>query len=257
MRANAETNHPADAERWFLTYAAKYTPEPYEWDQEGDRRTNASDDAGAAKAYERAGASPYYSYDFCYAVGRRFFQTPRDADAVLSDGRACVDASTKTSEKSTAKYFDETLPKVYSYMAQVLGDRGVYDTALDYAKESINLKPDYPFGYDVEADIYAALHRYPECIAAEQNAIRMSDGKYPYMHFTLGNCYFSMENWNMAANSFRIAAEADKTDVASAFNLALSYKNEERVADARDWFHEALRRNPNSDLRDRILKLIE
>jgi hypothetical protein len=42
-----------------------------------------------------------------------------------------------------------------------------------------------------------------------------------------------------AESSFRIAAEADKTDASSAFNLGLSLSRQGYGADARAWFQEA------------------
>jgi len=258
VSSNAQAKRPAEAEKWFRTYAAKYQPTAWEWDQEGDRRNAANDPTGTASAYEGAAtASTAYAYDYCYATRERYIQEPEASDAVLADGRACVEASTKNSDKGAAKHFDEELPYVYDFMAEVLKNRGVYETALQYTKEAINLKPDYPFAYDTEAEIFSKLAQYTECIVAAKNAVRTSDGKYPYMHFDLGSCYFSTQNWAMAANSFQIAAEGDKTDVASAFNLALSFENLERESDAQEWFREALRRNPDSDLKARIMKFLK
>lgn len=258
IESNVQLNRPDSAEKWFIAYASKYEPSAWEWDKEGDRRQSAHDSGGSAGAYEKAAlASPvYYGYDYCYAAANRYLQEPSQEDALLADGRACIEASTKNSDKEQAKLFTHELPFVYTDMAGVLKDRGVYDAALQYAKEAINLKPDDPFPYYKEAEIYQQMHQNAECVAAAQNAIRVSDGKFSFMHFVLGNCYFEMENWTMAANSFRIAAEADRTDAPSAFNLALSLMNEERADDAQEWLREALRRNPDNALRNRIEKLI-
>jgi len=137
-------------------------------------------------------------------------------------------------------------------MAEVLDDRGVYDQALAYVKEALALKPDEPFALYREAQILRDLNRPSECISAAQAAIRASDGKYAYMHFALGNCYFMSEDWVQAADSFRIAANGDKTDAASAFDLALSLERQGYGADAAEWYREALRRNPDPELRAKI-----
>ncbi|HTD55133.1 MAG TPA: hypothetical protein VK670_07110, partial [Silvibacterium sp.] len=100
------------------------------------------------------------------------------------------------------------------------------------------------------------LQRYSECISAAQAAVRLSDGKYPSMQFRLGSCYFDTENWVQAANSFRLAAEADKSDPVSAFNLALSLSRQGYSVDANEWFREALHRNPDSELRAKILNAL-
>jgi tetratricopeptide (TPR) repeat protein len=254
---STQTNRMAEAEKWFRAYANKYQPSAWEWDQEGDRRVAASDLSNAAQAYENAAVgSNYITYDYCFASVERYLQIPQNADAVLSDGRACIDASTKNNIKSNEHYFSDQIPAVYAYMADVLTTRGVYSEAMQYAKEAINKKPDYAYGYYTEALIYDRLQQNTECIAAAQNAIRVSDGKFPSMHFLLGNCYFSTENWAMAANSFRISAEADKSDAPSAYNLALALMNDHHDVEAQEWLREALRRNPDSDIRARITKLM-
>jgi len=86
-----------------------------------------------------------------------------------------------------------------------------------------------------------------------KQAVQVSEGKYSSMHFRLGARYFDLQQWIQAGNSFKIAAEADKTDPAPAFNLALCLGHQGFTIDARDWFNEALRRNPDPDLRAKIL----
>jgi tetratricopeptide (TPR) repeat protein len=109
----------------------------------------------------------------------------------------------------------------------------------------------------VEATIFEHLERYSECISAGQSAIRLSDGKYPWMHFRVGSCYFDSKNWSLAATSFRLAAEADKADAASAYNLGLSLLNQGYNSDARQWFREALNRKPDDELRVKILEVLK
>jgi tetratricopeptide (TPR) repeat protein len=138
-------------------------------------------------------------------------------------------------------------------MAEVLEKRGVYQQALEYVKESLAAKPDEPMSLDTEASILEDLDRYSECISAEQATIRLSDGKYSWMHFTLGNCYFDMQDWSQAATNFRLAAEADKSDAPSAYNLALSLSRQGYSTDADQWFREALNRHPDNTLRSKIV----
>ena len=249
---------PDDAERWFRRYAQLYTPLAYEWDAEGDRRSNAPEPSASADAYENAARDGmYYSYDYCYAADKRYEQSPRSVDSLLSDGRACVDASAKNTVKANEKYFRDALPTVYSEMVEVLERRGVYQQALEYIKESMSAKPEVAQTYNIEADILEDLQRYSECISAEKQAIKLSDGKYSWMHFRLGNCYFDMENWIEAAASFRLAAESDKTDAVSAFDLALSLQRQGYGSDAKVWFQEALARKPSAELRGKILNALQ
>lgn len=254
---NEQAGHPEDAENWFKVYASKYTPYPFEWDKAGDRRHLLHDASGSAEAYENAaGGSDAYGYDYCYAATARFTETPQNGDTVLADGRACVDASIKGTSDNK-KYFDSMLPEVYSDMSEILEGRGVYQGALEYAKEAVNLKPDYAWGLSDEADAYFSLRQFDECIAAGEAAIRASDGKFPSMQFRLGNCYFEEKNWPMAENSFRIVAEAHKYDASAAFNLGLSLLNEGHDVDGNQWLREALKRNPDDEIRAKILNLLK
>ncbi len=254
---NETANHPEDAEKWFKVYASKFTPTPYDWDKAGDRRWKLSDMDGSAKAYEAAAsAASGYAYDYCYAAKAGYLASPRKDDLILSDGRACVEASLKSSD-SDKPYFDETLPLVYSDMSEILEQRGVYQSALQYAKEAVSLKPDYSWGFSDEAEVYYDLRQFDECISAAEAAIRASDGKFPTMHFRLGACYFETKNYSMAENSFRISAEADKTDFSSAYNLALSLLNEGHEVDGKQWLREALKRSPDDETRTKIVNLLK
>jgi tetratricopeptide (TPR) repeat protein len=103
------------------------------------------------------------------------------------------------------------------------------------------------------------LRRFQEAIAASKQAIRLSDGKYSYMHFNLAASYFDTQNWEAARQSFELAARMVPKDDAAAFNVALCYLNLSYFRDAATWFEEVLRRNPNradkQDLLNRISAL--
>jgi tetratricopeptide (TPR) repeat protein len=166
-----------------------------------------------------------------------------------------VEASVQT-RKENEKYFKSTMPFVYRIMAGVLEGRGVYQPALEYIKESIADDPEDPFALDTEARIFADLERNSECIAAAQSAVRVSDGKYPWMNFHLGYCYFATADFSRAASAFRLAAEGNKNDAVSAFNLGLSLSRLGFEADANHWFREALGRKPDDELRAKILSAL-
>lgn len=251
---SAKAKRPEDAERWFRQYAAKYGPTGFDWDAEGDRRVDAKDYLSGADAYERAAAAQdYYLYDYCFASVNRYRQQRTDQDGVLADGRKCVEASVKNTNKNTEHFFKQGLPLVYRDMADVLNSRGAYPSALEYIKEAITADPQNAYGMYLESQILENMERYSECTSAAQEAVRLSDGAYPFMQFQLGQCYFDSGNWSQAASAYRIAAEAYKDDAAAAFNLGLSLLRQGFGADARQWFREALNRNPSSELRGKIL----
>jgi lipopolysaccharide biosynthesis regulator YciM len=246
-----------DAEKWFRRYASLYKPEAYEWDAEGDRRDTAKDYINSAKAYERAAEeNNYYGYDYCFASRANYLLPVTNSDGVLADGRKCVAASVQ-SKKENEHYFKSTLPLIYRVMAGILDDRGVYQPALEYVKEAVDSEPENPFALITEAKIFEDLQRYSECISASQAAIRASDAKYPFMQFRLGQCYFDMEDWSKAAASYRLAVDADRSDLASAFNLALSLARQGYTSDANQWLREALNRKPDDEQRAKILSLLK
>jgi tetratricopeptide (TPR) repeat protein len=251
---NSKLKRPADAEKWFRRLATEFDPTPYDWDSEGDRRASVEDSAGAADAYERAAnGQDYFSYDYCYAASARYFQPMTDQDATLKDGRKCVDAAAKSTSKSDEHHFTSQLPLVYRLMAIVLNERGVYQEALAYAKESLSRKPEDAFSLSTQAEILENLQRYSECVASEQAAIAASDGKYAFMHFRLGSCYFDQEDWSRAETSFRLAANGATNDAPAAYDLALCLSRQGYKNDAASWFKEALKRKPDTALRELIL----
>src|SRR3974377_675686 len=67
------------------------------------------------------------------------------------------------------------------------------------------------------------LRRFEEAVKASKEAIRLSDGKYDYMHFTLASAYFESGNWRAAAQSYEKAAEMDPKDDAAPYNIAPCY----------------------------------
>ena len=255
---NDSAKRPDDAEKSFKRYASLYDLDPYEWESEGDRRATAYDSATAAGAYENAaGSNKYYGYDFCSAARANYLQPITNQDGVLADGRKCVEASVQTT-KENEHHFKSLMPFVYRIMATVLDGRGAYDPALEYIKESVSADPEDPFSFDTEAKIFADLERNSECIAAAQSAVRMSDGKYPSMNFHLGYCYFATGDFSRAASAFRLAAEGDKNDAVSAFNLGLSLSRQGFSADAEHWFREAfLSRKPDDELRVKIMSALK
>ncbi len=175
---------PDESEKWFRKYSSLYEPAGYEWDAEGDRRADANDFATAAIAYESAAkASAYYLYDLCYAARSHYLQVPEDSDGVLRDGKECVEAAAKNTNKNLDTQFSNIVPYVYNFMADILERRGVYETALEYTKEAIRAKPDYAYAMHNEATIYMHQDRYSECVAVEKEAIRISEGKFPECNF--------------------------------------------------------------------------
>ena len=209
----------------------------------------------ASDRYQQAGDSyrvaaelkgPYTNW--CSAADM-YSVTPQK-DNVLFCARKCVE--TGTGEKGS----DHTLGKAHREIADVLSKRGVYTEALNHAKEATVLNSEDPFGYDTMADALTGLRRFDEAVNMEQQALRLSDGKFGWMHFKLGVAYSSLENWEFALQSFQKSSELDPKDASSAYNAALCHQKLHHWGDAIQWYQEYLKRDPNADDRAQVLNTI-
>lgn len=127
----------------------------------------------------------------------------------------------------------------------MLNDRGVYSEALSHAREANDLDSSDPWFFQSQANALFHLRRFQEAINASNQAVRLSDGKFSTMHFRLGACYFELQNWEFARQSFEKAEELNQADTAAPYNVALSLQNLGYRGDAAKWYEEVLRRDPN------------
>jgi tetratricopeptide (TPR) repeat protein len=178
----------------------------------------------------------------CYAAVAGSFIN--DDDAVLSDARKCIGGGTGQKDSEGA------LGSAHREIAEVLNRRGVYSEALAQAREAINLTPEDSWSYGEMADALYGLRRFEEAITTSQQAIRLSDGKFAWMHFRLGSTYFELKNWDFARQSFEKAAELNPKLAAAVYNVGLCYANQGYYRDAVKRYEEYLRRNPNGS--DRV-----
>jgi tetratricopeptide (TPR) repeat protein len=202
----------------------------------------------AGDSYRRAAElkGPYTNW--CSAA-LTYSMTPQQ-DSVLFCARKCIENGTGV------KGSDNLLGRAHREIAGVLNERGVYIEALNHAKEATALNSDDPFGYDDMAKALIGLRRFNETITAEQQALRLSDGKYGWMHFRLGSAYFSLENWDFALQSFQKASELDTKEPASAYNVAFCHQKLRHWGDAIQWYQEYLKRNPNAEDKAQVLNTI-
>ena len=126
-----------------------------------------------------------------------------------------------------------------------------------HAREAAGINPNDAFFQDTLADSFNSLRRFQEAINAEKQALRLSDGKYAWMHFRLGISYFDTENWEAARQSFEKAAQLDPKDGDAAYNVALCLVRLGFYRDAASWYEEVLRRSPNHPERQEILSSIQ
>ena len=171
---------------------------------------------------------------------------PDTQDSALSSARNCISAGTGKEQSETQ------LAWAHYIIADILNDRGVYTEALVHSREAVSLYGSNAWYFEAEAEALNGLKRPAEAVTASTQALRLSDGRYAMMHFTLGSAYFDEENWALALQSYKKAAELDPHDASSAYNAALCDLRLGYREDAVNWFEEVLKRNPNYPDRDRI-----
>jgi len=171
-------------------------------------------------------------------------------DSTLFSARQCIEKGTGIKDSELE------LADAHRQIADVLNARGVYIEALNHAKEATALQPDNAFAYDDMAQALIGLRRFNEAVTAAGQAVRLSDGKFAWMHFNLGSAYFSLENWDFALQSYEKAAELSPEEPAAAYNTALSHQRLLHFSDAVHWYREYLRRKPNADDKAEVLERI-
>jgi len=240
-------NHLDDEKHWFIELENNNKATAIDWDTHAKRLMAAGEFKNAGDAYSRA--ADVLKADWCEA-GTAYEGAP-DADSALYAERQCIEKLTGT------KGSEKKLGWAHQSIAGILNDRGVYGESLSHAKEATALDPTNAWAFSTEADALNSLQRFNEAINASKEAIRLSDGKYSTMHFTLGTSYFQTENWELARQSFEKAAELNPKDESSAYNVAICFVRLGYFNDAAHWYEEVLRRNPKRDDRDEIKQRIQ
>jgi tetratricopeptide (TPR) repeat protein len=241
---------PNEIDKWFSALVETGKASAWDWTQQAQRLDAAQRYAEAGESWQKSAEFNYAWTDWCEASGS-FELAPGKEDATLFTARKCIELGVGQ-QKSEAR-----LSAAHASVARVLNDRGVYEEALSHSKEAAVLDSGNATAYDQQAVALLGLHRNQESINAAKQAIRLSDGKYGIMHFHLGYAYFETENWTFARQSYEKAAALMPSSDSSAYNVALCLQRLNLYLDAAHWYEEALRRNPNRNDKQDILKLIQ
>lgn len=163
------------------------------------------------------------------------------------------------SNKANKRYtnLNGTLAFANIAVANVLNSRGDYSEAMSYAREATILDATNGTGFDALGDSFYYLQRYNEAVAAEKEAIRLTDGKFSYMHFRLGTAYAQLDQWRSARDSFEMAWNENPKNDTAAYNVAISLVHEGFNADAAQWYRKVLKINPAREDKDEISRGIQ
>ena len=227
----------AESEAWFKKLTDGNLANAWDWNAEARRRFDLGKYTESGDGYNTALRLGGDWKNSCYAA--LSYGVSQNKDAGLSAARQCISVGTGK---------DDSVPAIASahfIIADVLNGRGVFAEALNHAREAVDLDPTDAWYFQAEAEALVGLRRFQEAITASNQAIRLSDGKYSSMHFTLGSAYFGQENWEFARQSYEKAADLESTDTAAPYNVALCFARLGYKTDAAKWYAEVLRRNPN------------
>jgi tetratricopeptide (TPR) repeat protein len=234
---------------WFKSLIDSGKATAWDWESNGVRLERIGQFQEAARSYINAAKLGGSWTNWCQA-SNSFSLVAGEEDSVLSSARKCL------SEGFGKKDSENLHAAAYLQIACVLNQRGVFQEALNHARESSALNPSDPWALDAQAEALIGLRRFQEAINAINNAIRLSDGKFSSMHFKLGKVYFKLANYEFALQSFKKAAELDPEDDASPYNVAICLIRLGYFRDAANWYEEVLRRNPTRQDKQTILDQI-
>lgn len=244
-----------EAQQWFDQVAKSGHAGPLDWWELAAFLEERELYARASIAWRRAitsiPANLVYWEWWCNIGKDEYFSD--QYDNALAAYRTCIQLG------ATEKDSEKKLSGAYRHLSAILYERGVYDQAVQYAKQAIASDPEDPWGYLYLSQSLRASQRYAEAVAAATTSVRLTDGRYSSMHFALGSAYFGQEEWERARLAYTKAAELEPTDTAAPYNVALCYQRQGFRVDAARWFEEVLRRDPNhpdkADLQRRIRAL--
>ena len=249
IRTSIAMSNNAEGDRWFKTLVDSGLVTEFDRDSQARRLWARGDNKAAGDNFALAASATWWTR-YCDAA-TAFTIDGTDPDRVLAMSRACIENG------ANKKDSDVRLAIAHRQIADVLNTRGVYEEALSHAREALALQPQDAFDQDTLGEALAGLRRFQEAINASKQAIRLSDGKYAWMHFRLGSAYFNTENWELARQSFEKAAQLDPKDAEAAYNVAICLVRLGLYRDAADWYENCLRRNPNQANRQDILNRIQ
>jgi len=249
VRTSSSLNDKVESDRWFKLLVESGSVTFFDWQEYAYRKYQQGEFRLSGDTYVKAAQGPMFWTNWCRAA-IAYSSVKGAEDEVLQTARTCITngAGNKDSDNLLAMAHDE--------IATVLNQRGVYEEALSHAREAASLAPESAFYEYTLAESFRGLRRFQEAINASKQAIRLSDGKFSAMHFSLGAAYFDIENWQAARQSFEKAAELDPKDDAAAYNVALCLVRLAFYLDAANWYEEVLRRNPNHAKKQDILNSI-
>ena len=195
----------AESDRWFQALV-KVRASSFDWADQAKRQYQRREFKTAGASYLRAGElledpDGFRLARYICAAADAYMTDGTEPDRTLETSRSCIE------KVGTSPFFAPVRARSHFAIANILNDRGIYEEALRHAKEATEIDPGDAFAWQERAESLTRLGQAKEAIAAAKEAIRLSDGKYGHMHFTLGAALFDAHDFRAARQSFEKAAE--------------------------------------------------
>jgi len=110
-----------------------------------------------------------------------------------------------------AKELDPGEPKIHYYLAMAYAGQGFEQEALRECREAISLNPDYSEAHNYLGTLYLGRGQAQEAIASFRKALANILYETPAVAlYNMGRAYAQMNDYTMAMDSYRRAAERDQ-----------------------------------------------
>ena len=119
-----------------------------------------------------------------------------------------------------------------------------YERAIVHYTEALELKPDFPEGYNNRGSVYADAGDFDRAIRDHNTAIKLKPD-YASAYNNLGIVYYRIGDFDKAIRDYHKAIEL-KSDYASAYNnLGIAYNKQSKYNDAINYYTKAIKLNPD------------
>jgi tetratricopeptide (TPR) repeat protein len=125
----------------------------------------------------------------------------------------------------------------------MLRDGGKWEEALPYVEKGVQLSPKYTDAKVRLAEIYFQLKRYKDAVDVASEALKLEPRNVSALQFR-GSAYGASGQPAMAEQDFKMILEIDPDNDHGLFNLAMAYKDANKLNEAIETLSKLIIRNP-------------
>ncbi len=143
-------------------------------------------------------------------------------------------------------------------LARVYIEQKDYASALKELQAAVTAKKDNAYLYAMQGQVYAAMNRPQDAIAAAREGMRYASPELQaVLHRNIGATYAQDGNYPKAIEELKAALNLNWNDADAHYNLGASYARQGNLEEARRSFQNARRIRPNDALIRQALESLE